>query len=195
MSSRVQGAPLAKEERGIGVLVSGAGTNLQALLDAELPVVAVASNKRGVQALARAAGAGVPAETFLLDDYHDREKRDLAMADWLEQHGVELVVCAGYMQLLSRSFLTRFPDRVVNVHPAPLPDFPGAHPLDDLLAAGAPAAAATVHYVDEGVDTGEVIASEPVAVLPGDTVDTLRARVHEAEHRLLPDVVRELCAR
>jgi phosphoribosylglycinamide formyltransferase-1 len=84
---------------------------------------------------------------------------------------------------------------VVNVHPAPLPEFPGAHPLEDVLAAGAPAAAATVHYVDEGVDTGEVIAAEQVPVLDGDTVESLRARVHEVEHRLLPKVVRELCAR
>ena len=117
------------------------------------------------------------------------------MADWLEEHGVELVVCAGYMHLLDRSFLDRFPERVVNVHPAPLPDFPGAHPLEDLLAAGAPTAAATVHYLDEGVDTGAVIASEPVPVLPDDTVESLRERVHEAEHRLLPEVVRALCAR
>jgi phosphoribosylglycinamide formyltransferase 1 len=179
----------------IGVLVSGEGTNLQALLDAELPVAAVASNMAGVRALERAAAAGVATGCFPLDDHANREARDTAMADWLGEHGVELVVCAGYMQLLSPSFLARFPNRVVNVHPAPLPDFPGAHPLEDLLAAGAPAAAATVHYVDEGVDTGAVIASDPVPVLPEDTVETLRARVHEAEHRLLPEVVRELCAR
>jgi phosphoribosylglycinamide formyltransferase-1 len=117
------------------------------------------------------------------------------MADWFERHGVELVVCAGYMQLLEPAFLERFPNRVVNVHPAPLPAFPGAHPLEDLLAAGADEAAATVHFVDEGVDTGPVIASEPVPVLPDDTVESLRERVHEAEHRLLPEVVRELCAR
>ena len=109
--------------------------------------------------------------------------------------GVDLVVCAGYMHLLEESFLERFPDRVVNVHPAPLPAFPGAHPLEDLLAAGATEAAATVHYVDGGVDTGVVIAAEPVPVLPDDTVESLRERVHEAEHRLLPEVVRELCAR
>jgi len=99
------------------------------------------------------------------------------------------------MHLLRPSFLERFPQRVVNVHPAPLPEFPGAHPLDDVLAAGAPAAAATVHYVDGGIDTGEVIASERVPVLAGDTVETLRERVHVAEHWLLPKVVRELCAR
>jgi phosphoribosylglycinamide formyltransferase-1 len=176
----------------IGVLVSGEGTNLQALLDGKLPVVAVASNKADVRALERAGAAGLPAAVFALADYPDREARDLAMADWLEEQGVRLVVCAGYMHLLTPSFLARFPAGVVNVHPAPLPDFPGAHPLEDLLAAGAESAAATVHYVDEGVDTGRVIASEAVAVLPGDTVETLRERVHAAEHRLLPDVVREL---
>jgi len=179
----------------IGVLVSGEGSNLQALLDAQLPVVAVASNEAGVHALERAAAVGVATQVFALHDYDDRDARDGAMADWLEGHGVELVVCAGYMHLLRSTFLDRFEGRIVNVHPAPLPGFPGAHPLEDLLAAGAHETAATVHYVDEGVDTGAVIATEPVPVYPGDTVETLRARVHEAEHRLLPQVVRELCAR
>jgi len=179
----------------IGVLVSGEGSNLQALLDAGLPVVAVASNKPGARALGRAATAGVATGVFPLDEYDDRDARDRAMADWLEGCGVELVVCAGYMQLLRPSFLERFSGRVVNVHPAPLPEFPGAYPLEDVLAAGALATAATVHYVDEGVDTGAVIAAEPVPVLPGDTIETLRARVHEAEHRLLPQVVAELCGR
>jgi phosphoribosylglycinamide formyltransferase-1 len=179
----------------IGVLVSGEGTNLQALLDADIHVAAVASNVAGARALGRGERAGIPTASFALEDYADRDERDLAMADWLQSHGVELVVCAGYMHLLRPSFLERFRGRVVNVHPAPLPAFPGAHPLEDLLAAGASAAAATVHFVDEGVDTGEVIASEPVPVLPGDTVETLRERVHAVEHRLLPKVVSELCAR
>jgi phosphoribosylglycinamide formyltransferase-1 len=179
----------------IGVLVSGAGTNLQALLDAGLPVVAVASSEAGAHALGRADAAGVVSATFPLADYADRDARDGAMADWLVDQGVELIVCAGYMHLLRPVFLDRFPERVVNVHPAPLPDFPGAHPLEDILAAGAPAAAATVHFVDEGVDTGRVIATEAVPVLEGDTVESLRARVHAAEHRLLPKVVSELCAR
>ena len=137
----------------------------------------------------------MPVGVFALADYADRETRDDAMADWLREQGVELVVCAGYMQLLTPPFLERFPNRVVNIHPAPLPDFPGAHPLEDLLAAGAPQAAATVHYVDAGVDTGSVISSEPVPVLDGDTVETLRERVQAAEHRLLPEVVGKLCAR
>jgi len=139
--------------------------------------------------------AGITAAAFPLDAYPDREARDGAMADWLAGEGVDLVVCAGYMQLLRPAFLDRFPQRVVNVHPAPLPEFPGPHPLEDVLAAGAPAAAATVHYVDEGVDTGEVIATEAVPVLEGDSVDSLRERVHAVEHRLLPKVVAELCVR
>ena len=135
--------------------VSGEGTNLQALLDAGLPVVAVASNVAGARALERAEAAGVADRSLpARASTTDRDARDAAMADWLEAHGVELVVCAGYMHLLRPSFLERFPQRVVNVHPAPLPDFPGAHPLEDVLAAGASAAAATVHFVDEGVDTG-----------------------------------------
>jgi phosphoribosylglycinamide formyltransferase-1 len=179
----------------IGVLVSGEGTNLQALLDAGLPVSAVASNTAGARALERARAANVPTATFPLEAHPDRDARDAAMGDWFAAQGVELVVCAGYMHLLTSAFLALFPGRVVNVHPAPLPAFPGARPLHDVLAAGAPETAATVHYVDEGVDTGLVIASEAVPVLPGDTVSSLRARVHEAEHRLLPAVVRELCAR
>jgi phosphoribosylglycinamide formyltransferase-1 len=179
----------------IGVLVSGEGTNLQALLDARLPVVAVASNTAGARALERAETGDVATAVFELQAFTTREERDAAMAEWLAARGVELVVCAGYMHLLTSAFLDRFPGRVVNVHPAPLPEFPGAHGLEDVLAAGAPAAAATVHYVDEGIDTGAVIASEEVPVHEGDTVASLRERVHEAEHRLLPKVVAELCGR
>jgi len=179
----------------IGVLVSGEGTNLQALLDDGLPVVAVASNNPSARALDRARAAGVAAAAFPLDAFGDRESRDAAMAAWLEEQGVELVVCAGYMHLLRRPFLDRFAGRIVNTHSAPLPDFPGAHPIEDVLAAGVPETAATVHYVDEGVDTGPVIAAEPVPVRAGDTPDSLRARVQAVEHRLLPRVVRELCER
>jgi phosphoribosylglycinamide formyltransferase-1 len=175
----------------IGVLVSGTGTNLKALIDAGLPVSAVASNRAGARALERAAAAGIPTAVFELDDYESREQRDAAMADWLVTHGVTLVVCAGYMHLLRPAFLERF-DRIVNTHSAPLPDFPGAHPIEDVLAAGVEQTAATVHYVDEGVDTGPVIVAEPVPVRDDDTVETLRARVQEVEHRLLPAAVKEL---
>ena len=178
----------------IGVLVSGEGTNLQALIDAGLPIACVASNTPRVRALERAEAAGIPAEVFPLDDYESREARDEAMADWLQRHGVDLVVCAGYMHLLRPCFLERFPCRVVNTHSAPLPAFPGAHPIEDVLAAGVPETAATVHLVDEGMDTGPVLAAEPVPVQAGDDVDSLRARVQEVEHRLLPRVVKELIA-
>ena len=177
----------------IGVLVSGGGTNLQALLDAGLPVVAVASNRRGAPALAR-AGA-IPAAAFELADYPDRAARDSAMADWLEEQGVRLVVLAGYMHLLTPAFLDRFPDAVVNVHPSLLPAFPGAHAVEEQLAAGVAESGATVHLVDEGVDSGPILAQERISVLPGDTPDSLHERIKIVEHRLLPEVVRELCAR
>jgi phosphoribosylglycinamide formyltransferase-1 len=176
----------------IGVLVSGEGTNLQALVDAGLPVAAVASNNPDARAIARAADRRIPAATFALEGYPDRDARDEAMGEWLLEHGVTLVVCAGYMHLLRPSFLDRFPGRIVNTHSAPLPAFPGAHPIEDVLAAGVTETAATVHYVDEGVDTGAVIRAERVPVLPDDTAATLRARVQAVEHRLLPAVVREL---
>ena len=178
----------------IGVLVSGEGTNLQALLDARLPVLAVASNKPGVPALARAERAGVARAVFPLDEYASRDERDRAMAEWLAELGVQLVVCAGYMHLLRAPFLDRFRGRIVNTHAAPLPEFPGPRPIEDVLAAGVPETAATVHYVDDGVDSGPVIAAERVPVRDGDTVETLRARVQAVEHRLLPRVVGELVA-
>jgi phosphoribosylglycinamide formyltransferase-1 len=177
----------------IGVLVSGSGTNLQALLDAGLPVVAIATNKRNAPALARAGS--IPVAAFALDEHSDRANRDEAMADWLEEHGVRVVVLAGYMHILTPGFLARFPDGVVNVHPSLLPDFPGAHAVEEQLAAGVAESGASVHLVDEGVDSGPVLAQERVPVLAGDTPETLHQRIKSVEHRLLPEVVRELCAR
>ena len=176
----------------IGVLVSGEGTNLQALIDASLPIAAVASNRPGVGALHRADVARIPARVFDLKRYADRDVRDREMADWLQLRGVDLVVLAGYMHLLTPSFLERFPNRVVNVHPSLLPAFPGAHALDDALTAGVDTTGVTVHYVDDGLDTGEVIRQEPVPVEPR---ATLLDRIHAVEHRMLPEVVQELCAR
>ena len=174
----------------IGVLVSGEGSNLQALLDASLPVCAVASSRDGVRALDRAAAAGVPAAAFPLEHFADREQRDTIMANWLQERGVRIVVCAGYMHLLTTAFLDRFPNRIVNVHPSLLPQFPGARAIDDALAAGVEETGVTVHWVDEGLDTGDVIRQEPVPVHPP---DTLVERIHAVEHRILPEVVRELC--
>jgi phosphoribosylglycinamide formyltransferase-1 len=176
----------------IGVLVSGQGTNLQALIDAGLPIAAVASNKPGVPALGRAESARIPARVFELESYADRETRDRELADWLQFRGVDFVVLAGYMHLLTPPFLERFPNRIVNVHPSLLPQFPGAHAVDDALAAGVETTGVTVHLVDEGLDSGAVIKQERVPVEPR---ETLLDRIHAIEHRLLPEVVQELCAR
>jgi phosphoribosylglycinamide formyltransferase 1 len=164
----------------IGVLASGEGTNLQALIDAGLPIVAVASDKPQARALERAGAAGIPAEQFADED---------SMADWLEDRGVRLVVLAGYMRLLSPTFLERF-DPIVNVHPSLLPAFPGLRAIERAVEAGVLETGVTVHLVDEGIDTGLVLRQEPVPVEPR---STLVERIHEVEHRLLPEVVRELC--
>ena len=176
----------------IGVLVSGEGTNLQAILDAGLPVSAVASSRGDARALERARATGVPAAAFELDEFESREERDLAMADWLEAHGVTLVACAGYMYLLTPAFLARFPQRIVNVHPALLPAFPGKTPIEDALASGAAETGVTVHWVDEGVDSGPIIAQEGVTIADGETATLLRERLQAVEHRLYPQVLREL---
>ena len=175
----------------IGVLVSGEGTNLQALFDAGLPVVAVASNKPGVRALERAERAGVASAVFELGDYRTREERDAAMAEWLAARGASTIVCAGYMHLLTRPFLDRFGDRIVNVHPSLLPDFPGVRAIEAALAAGVETTGVTVHVVDAGLDSGPILRQEPVRVHPR---ETLEERIHAVEHRLLPEVVRELIA-
>jgi len=173
----------------IGVLVSGRGSNLQALLDQGLPVVAVASNRNDAYALVRARGAGVPTATFSLDCHADRAERDLVMSTWLEEHGVDLVVLAGYMHLLTKPFLDRFPGRVVNVHPSLLPAFPGLNAIQAALDAGVETTGITVHLVDEGLDTGPVLAQE---ALPLEPRETLEERIHAVEHRLLPTVVRAM---
>jgi phosphoribosylglycinamide formyltransferase-1 len=172
----------------IGVLVSGRGTNLQALLDAGLPVVAVASNKPGVKALERAERAGLATGVFHLEDFRSREDRDLAMADWLAAQGAEVVVCAGYMHLLTPAFLGRF--AAINVHPSLLPAFPGLDAVGQALAAGVPETGVTVHLVDEGVDSGPILAQEAVPIEEGDTAESLYERIRAVEHRLLPDAVR-----
>jgi phosphoribosylglycinamide formyltransferase-1 len=181
--------PRDREDRLIGVLVSGNGTNLQALLDDGLPIAAVAANRKDAYALQRARAAGVAVATFPLDCHADRDERDLVMATWLEEHGVDLVVLAGYMHLLTKPFLARFPERIVNVHPSLLPAFPGAHAIEDALEAGVETTGVTIHLVDDGLDTGAVLRQEE---LPLEPRETLEERIHAVEHRLLPAVVREM---
>jgi phosphoribosylglycinamide formyltransferase 1 len=176
----------------LGVLVSGSGTNLQALVDAGLPIAGVASNVRSAFALVRAGQAGLPTAVFRLEDYRTRVERDLAMASWLERQGATAVVCAGYMHLLTPAFLERFPGRVINIHPSLLPAFPGTRAVEEALAAGVRETGVTVHFVDEGADTGPIIAQEPVPIHQGDTPEALVTRLHAVEHRLLPAVARDL---
>jgi phosphoribosylglycinamide formyltransferase 1 len=178
----------------VGVLVSGAGTNLQAILDRVhgregVEVTAVASDRPGAPALARGARAGVPTGEFPLRAGADRGARDEAIADFLDGHGVELVVLAGYMALLDPAFLARFPGRVVNVHPALLPAFPGLKAIEQALDYGVKVFGVTVHFVDEGVDTGPVIAQRAIE-LP-DAVDpaAVREALRPLEHDLLCDAV------
>jgi len=174
----------------IGVLVSGEGTNLQALLDADLPVVAAASDNTKARGLDRAVKAGIEAGAFPAAEFESRERRDQELAEWLGERGVELVVLAGYMRLLSEPFLNRFPARILNVHPSLLPSFPGAHAVEDALAHGVKVTGATVHFVDEGIDTGPIVLQEAVAVREGDSPESLHERIQAVEHRLLPQAVR-----
>lgn len=197
----------------ITVLASGNGTNLQAIIDAisggsltGVEVVAVLSDKPGCRALERAAAARIATRVFPASEYAGgtggvgdagaiRERRDAAMIEHLAADQVDLVVLAGYMQILSAPFIDAFAGRIINVHPALLPEFPGLNAIEQALEAGANETGVTVHYVDHGVDTGPVIAQEPVAIETDDTPDTLATRIHAVEHRLLPAVIGQIAAR
>ena len=183
----------------VAVLVSGTGSNLQALLDQVhgddgIEIVCVGSNKPEAMALERAARAGVETAAFPAGDYADRETRDDAMGDWLASHGTELVVLAGFMELLSPGFIDRFRDRVINVHPSLLPSFPGLHPIEEALNYGVQLMGVTVHFVDEGVDSGAIILQEAFQLPYHRDIETVETRVHEIEHRLLPRAVRLIAA-
>lgn len=175
----------------LGVLVSGRGSNLQALLDAcregrlDAEVRLVVSNRRDAQALDRARAAGVAVACLPGRDYPDREAYDRAVVEALEAAGVECVVLAGFMRIVTPVLLAAFPDRVVNIHPSLLPAFPGLHAQAQALAHGVKVSGCTVHLVDGGMDTGPIIAQEAVPVLEGDDEDALAARILEVEHRLL----------
>ena len=183
----------------IGVLASGTGTNLQAILDQlhgrdEIEVVAVGSDKAEAKALERARAAGVETEVFPRDAHTSREERDLAMAGWLEGRDVDLVVLAGYMQLLSPGFVQRFAGRVINVHPALLPSFPGLDAVGQALAHGVRVTGVTVHFVDEGVDSGPILLQRPVPVPPDRNRGALEETIHATEHALLPEAIRLIAA-
>ncbi|WP_316777074.1 phosphoribosylglycinamide formyltransferase [Streptomyces sasae] len=187
--------PVAKR---LVVLVSGSGTNLQALLDAiaetgaeayGAEVVAVGADRDGIEGLARAERAGLPTFVTRVKDFGSREEWDRALADAVAAHEPDLVISAGFMKIVGKDFLARFGGRTVNTHPALLPSFPGAHGVRDALAYGARVTGCTVHFVDDGVDTGPIIAQGVVEVRDEDDESALHERIKDVERRLLVEVV------
>jgi phosphoribosylglycinamide formyltransferase-1 len=182
----------------IAVLISGAGTNLQALLDtvhgADVEIVGVASSRRDAQGLDRAERAGVETAVFAIADHPDRAARDRALGDWLEQRRVELVVLAGFMELLGSDFIGRFAGRILNVHPSLLPAFRGVRAIEQAVAHGVKVTGVTVHFVDEDLDNGPIVLQEALELSYPAPIAEIEQRVHEVEHRLLPRAVRLIAA-
>lgn len=183
----------------VAVLVSGEGTNLQAILDTVhgregIEVVGVASSRPDARALERARRTGVEAATFPISGYSDRDERDRVLGDWLAERRVNLVVLAGFMEILSGAFIRRFEGRIINVHPSLLPAFPGLDALRRALEHGVKVIGVTVHFVDEGVDSGPIILQEPLELPYPRDVDEVEERVHAIEHRLLPRAIRLIAA-
>jgi len=181
----------------IVVLASGTGTNLQAILDrlhgrGGIEVVGVGSNKPGAMALERGRAAGIETAEFPREEYPDRDARDAALGDWIEGLEADLVVLAGYMELLSAGLVGRFTNRIVNVHPALLPSFPGLDAIGQALDAGTRMTGVTVHFVDEGVDSGPVIVQRPVPVTADGDREALEEAIHAVEHELYPQAIRLL---
>ncbi|MBX7115284.1 MAG: phosphoribosylglycinamide formyltransferase [Myxococcaceae bacterium] len=184
----------------VGVLASGNGTNLQALIDAlnregsSVQVAVTICNVPGAKALARAQQAGVATELLPSKGVTDRTAYDAQLVGLLHKHRIDLVCLAGYMRLLTPGFLQAFPNQVLNIHPSLLPAFPGMHAIRQALEAGVKVTGCTVHFVDEGTDTGPIIAQTAVPVLDGDDENKLAERIHHQEHRLYPAVVSKLAA-
>lgn len=181
----------------LGVLVSGSGSNLQSIIDKlhkqggspEVEVALVISDNPTAYGLKRAENKGIATAVFPMADYEDRTAHDLAMADELERQGINLVVLAGYMLIVTPAFLERFHHRVINLHPSLLPAFPGGTPIEDTMEYGARVTGVTVHFVDEGTDTGPIILQDAVEIKYNDTVESLRERIHAVEHELLPRAI------
>ncbi|HEV2874112.1 MAG TPA: phosphoribosylglycinamide formyltransferase [Thermoleophilaceae bacterium] len=182
----------------VAVLISGTGTNLQALLDTvhgtEVEIAAVASSRPDAAGLQRAERAGVETAVFAISGHPDRAARDRALGDWLEAHGVELIVLAGFMELLGPEFVRRFPNRIVNVHPSLLPAFPGVGAIEQAVAHGVRVTGVTVHFVDEHLDNGPIVFQEALDLPYPARIEEIEQHVHALEHRLLPRAVRLIAA-
>lgn len=182
----------------VGVLISGEGTNLQAILDTlhgdAIEVVGVASSRHRARGLDRARQAGIEAEVFDLGDHSDRDARDAALGNWLADRQADLVVLAGFMEILTGPFIHRFEGRIVNVHPSLLPAFPGVRAIEQALDYGVQVMGVTVHFVDEGVDSGPVILQECFELPYARDMEAIEEQVHRIEHRLLPRAVSLIAA-
>ena len=179
----------------LGVLISGSGTNLQAILDSVhgrdgIEVACAASNRADAAGLERARAAGVPTEAFPSTDYEDRAARDRALADHLDAEHVDLVVLAGFMELLDAAFVRRFQGRIINVHPSLLPAFPGVRAIEQAIEYGVRVTGVTVHFVDEGVDTGSIVVQEAIPLPYAPDIARVEETIHAVEHRLLPEAIR-----
>ena len=189
---------MAPEPLKVAVLLSGSGTNLQAIIDAvaddglPIDIVQVVSSRPGVAGIGRAERAGIPVLALEPADYADPEAADARIVEALQAAGTEYVVMAGYMRKVTPLLLRAFPDRVVNLHPALLPSFKGAHAIDDAWEAGVKVTGVTVHFANEEYDKGPIIAQRAVEVREGDTRDSLEERIHAVEHQLYPEVLRAL---
>lgn len=181
-------------------LVSGRGSNLQVFLDARaqgtlaIEIVAVGSDQADAQALERARQVGIPVRAFPVETYPNRQAQETELLGWLKDSGVELLLLAGYMRVLSSEFVREAGFPILNIHPSLLPAFPGTHAQRQALEYGVKVSGCTVHFVDEGLDSGPIILQEAVLVRPGDTEEDLAARILEAEHRIYPEAVRLLLA-
>jgi phosphoribosylglycinamide formyltransferase-1 len=183
----------------LGVLVSGEGSNLQALIDTvhaggSVEIVCVGSNNPEARGLERARDAGIDRGVFVASDYESREERDVALGDWLQGHGVELLVLAGFMELLGPAFVRRFAGRIVNVHPSLLPAFPGVRSIEQAIEYGVRVMGVTVHFVDEGVDSGPIILQRSIEIPESRVWDHAEEQIHAVEHELLPEAIRLIAA-
>jgi len=178
----------------IAVLISGSGSNLQALLDSpahgiDFIITVVVSDRLGVRGLVRAKEASVDNEVVALSDFETRSEFTAALCDVAEKYGARALLLAGFMRVLAPNAIERFPDAIINVHPALLPAFPGAHAVDDAIAYGVTLTGVTIHFVDAQVDHGPIIHQEAVTVLPTDDAASLHERIQAVEHRVLPGAV------
>ena len=175
----------------IAVFASGNGSNFQVIAE-QFPVAFVFSDHRDAYVLERAKSLGVPSYAFELKEFDNKAAYEAAIVDLLEEHEIDLVVLAGYMKIVASTLLAKYEGRMINIHPAYLPEFPGAHGIEDAWAAGVAESGVTSHWVDSGVDSGQIIRQERVPRLEGDTIDSFEERIHAMEYRLYPEVLESL---